>query len=90
MRSFFALFLVGLIAGCSPTPTATNFKSMSNSLLWSKHYTVSDPLELALIEAELGEPPHLDWSTVKFRKRRTENGEQATQARGNSSEAAAG
>ncbi len=36
------------------------------------------------------EPPHLNWSTVMFRKRRTENGEQATQARGNSSEVAAG
>jgi SAM-dependent methyltransferase len=36
------------------------------------------------------EPPHLNWSTAMFRKRRTENGEQATQARGNNSEAAAG
>ena len=35
-------------------------------------------------------PPHLNWSTVMFRKRRTENGEQATQARGNSPEVAAG
>ena len=36
------------------------------------------------------EPPHLNWSTVMFRRRRTRNGEQAAQARGNSSEAAAG
>ena len=34
--------------------------------------------------------PHLNWPTVMFRKRRTENGEQAAQAGGNSSEAAAG
>lgn len=34
--------------------------------------------------------PHLNWSTARFRKRRTENGELATQARGNSSKAAAG
>ena len=27
-----------------------------------------------------GEPPHLNWSTAMFRKRRTENGEQATEA----------
>ena len=26
------------------------------------------------------EPPHLNWSTAMFRKRRTENGEQATEA----------
>jgi len=26
------------------------------------------------------EPPHLNWSTTMFRKRRTENGEQATKA----------
>ena len=26
------------------------------------------------------EPPHLNWSTTMFRKRRTENGEQATEA----------
>ena len=36
------------------------------------------------------EPPHLNWSTVMFRKRRTENGEQTAQARGNSSEVTAG
>ena len=36
------------------------------------------------------EPPHLSWSTVMFRGWRTRNGEQAAQARGNSSEAAAG
>lgn len=36
-----------------------------------------------------GMPP-LNWSTVMFEKRRTENGEQAAQARGNSSEVAAG
>lgn len=34
--------------------------------------------------------PRLNWSTVMFRKRRTENGKQATQARGNSSEATVG
>ena len=34
--------------------------------------------------------PHLNWSTVMFRKRRTENGEQAAQAGGNRSEVAAG
>ncbi|SDI40683.1 hypothetical protein [Lutimaribacter saemankumensis] len=27
------------------------------------------------------EPPQLNWSTTMFRKRRTENGKQATQAR---------
>lgn len=54
MRSCFALVLVGVIVGCAPTGTATSYKSMSTSLLWSKHYTVSDPRELALIEAELG------------------------------------
>ena len=36
-----------------------------------------------------GEPPHLNWSNAMFMKRRTENGEQATQTRGNCSEAAA-
>ena len=36
------------------------------------------------------EMPLLNWSTVMYRKRRTENGEQAAQARGNSSEVAAG
>ncbi|MEP0587390.1 MAG: hypothetical protein ABJI43_09145 [Roseobacter sp.] len=41
-------------------------------------------------ELRSAEAPHLNWSTVMFRKRRTENGEQTTQARGNSSEAAAG
>ena len=66
--------------------------------------TVSGPLESrAVAELEdqppqfglvqvccLGEPPHLNWSTVMFRRRRTRNGEQAAQAGGNSSEAAAG
>ena len=46
--------------------------------------------ELALHVKAGGEPPHLNWSTVMFRKRRTENGEQTTQARGDSSEVAAG
>ena len=30
--------------------------------------------------AQVTEPPHLTWSTAMFRKRRTENGEQATEA----------
>ena len=30
--------------------------------------------------AASSEPPHLNWSTTMFRKRRTENGEQATEA----------
>lgn len=30
---------------------------------------------------DLSEPPQLNWSTAMFRKRRTENGKQATQAR---------
>lgn len=54
MRSYFALVLLGVIVGCAPTVTSTSFKSMSTSLLWSKHYTESDPRELAFIEAELG------------------------------------
>jgi hypothetical protein len=29
---------------------------------------------------DINEPPHLNWSTAMFRKRRTENGEQATEA----------
>ena len=34
--------------------------------------------------------PALNWSDVMFRKRRTENGEQTAQARGDSSEVTAG
>ena len=30
--------------------------------------------------ARFPEPPHLNWSTAMFRKRRNENGEQATEA----------
>ena len=43
-----------------------------------------------LDNVEGAEMPLLNWSTVMYRKRRTENGEQAAQARGNSSEVAAG
>ncbi len=38
----------------------------------------------------LTEPPQLIWSTVMFRKRRTENGKQATEARRDSFEVTAG
>ncbi len=43
-----------------------------------------------LAEERKFEMPHLNWSTVMIKKRRTENGKQAAQARGNSSEVAAG
>lgn len=52
----------------------------------------SDPM----LVAEFGSPswasgmPPLNWSDVMFRKRRTENGAQETQARGDSSEVATG
>ena len=36
------------------------------------------------------EPPHLNWSSAMFRKRRNENGEQATKARRDCLEVAAG
>ena len=36
------------------------------------------------------EPPHLNWSTVMFRKRRIENGQQTAQARRDSSEVTTG
>ena len=41
------------------------------------------PIALLLVSAvscKDFEPPHLNWSTTMFRKRRTENGEQATEA----------
>ena len=33
-----------------------------------------------VLDVHTCEPPHLNWSTAMFRKRRTENGEQATEA----------
>ena len=36
------------------------------------------------------EPPHLNWSTAMFRKRRTKNGKQATEARKDCPEVTAG
>ena len=41
-------------------------------------------------DSELCGMRHLDWSDVMFKERRTENGEEATQAGGNCSEATAG
>jgi hypothetical protein len=38
----------------------------------------------------LGEPPHLNWSTAMFRKRKTTNDKQATEARGDCLEVTAG
>ncbi len=61
---------------------------------WSRNYDIGGPSGLSAINRAartptgFGEPPHLDRSTIMFRKRRTENGEQATQARGNSSDVA--
>ena len=44
-----------------------------------RHRTTSQcQVQSRLVEAD--EPPHLTWSTAMFRKRRTENGEQATEA----------
>ena len=37
-------------------------------------------MEAAKLSEDVCEPPHLTWSTAMFRKRRTENGEQATEA----------
>ncbi|MBW3245860.1 hypothetical protein KUV57_24845 [Epibacterium sp. DP7N7-1] len=46
-----------LVAGCTSisAPMASKrFEALSTTHLWSLHYTTADPLELALIEAELG------------------------------------
>ena len=44
-----------------------------------KHHTM---LEVANLIAVVGgdEPPHLNWSSAMFRKRRTDNDEQTTEA----------
>lgn len=46
-----------LVAGCTSisAPMASKrIEALSTTHLWSLHYTTADPLELALIEAELG------------------------------------
>lgn len=52
------IILVALLAaGCTSisAPIASKrFEALSTTHLWSLHYTTADPLELALIEAELG------------------------------------
>ncbi len=47
-------------------------------------------LDRFLFEFALVEPPQLNWSTPMFRKRRTKNGKQATEARRDCLEVAAG
>ena len=49
---------------------------IKNLALRSK-YTVSCN---AGIKIKLSEPPHLNWSSAMFRKRRTDNDEQTTEA----------
>ena len=47
-------------------------------------------LRAPVLPSTRSEPPQLNWSTAMVRKRRTRNGEQATQARGDRHQAAAG
>ena len=37
-------------------------------------------VDTSRIPVEFGEPPHLNWSSAMFRKRRTDNDEQTTEA----------
>lgn len=54
-----SLFLAGSLAlsACATTNPGTQsarYSSMSTTLLWSEHRTTQSPMELALVEAELG------------------------------------
>jgi hypothetical protein len=67
--SFWALFLTGLLV----------------SLLAPRGWTVADAFSILTIlphsDGEwIVEPPHFYWSMSMFRKRRTTNGKQATEA----------
>jgi len=72
--------------------TKVDLPLASPSIRAGINQTIMLSLAMVVVASLIGanEVPPLNWSTVMFRKRRTENGEQTTQARGNSSKVTAG
>ncbi|NJM81230.1 MAG: excalibur calcium-binding domain-containing protein [Tabrizicola sp.] len=55
-----------LIAGCATVPTQSDLpqlQELSSSTLWTKQATTSSPLELAMVEAELGSRGETSYGT---------------------------